>query len=121
MAPLAWLPVHPVLIAYALAFGGAGVACFAVVPRALRIGHDGTRRGLVWLLLASGTWAAAHVAFLVLPSVRLDLAAYYVGLTVGFAAVGPWLYFCSAYTGRSLHRSPTLRRAAVANPTVSPT
>ena len=114
MAPLAWLPVHPVLLAYVLAFGGAAVACFAVVPRALRIGHDGTRRGLVWLLLASGTWAAAHVAFLALPSVRLDLAAYYVGLTVGFAAVGPWLYFCSAYTGRSLHRSPTLRRAAVA-------
>jgi signal transduction histidine kinase len=114
MATPAWLPVHPVLLAYLLAFGGAAVACFAVVPRALRIAHDGTRRGLVWLLLASGTWAAAHVAFLVLPTVRLDLAAYYVGLTVGFAAVGPWLYFCSAYTGRALHRSPTLRRAAVA-------
>ena len=114
MAPLAWLPVHPVLTAYVLAFGGAAVACFAVVPRALRIAHDGTRRGLVWLLLASGTWAAANVTFLVLPSVRLDLAAYYVGLTVGVAAVGPWLYFCSAYTGRALHRSPALRRAAVA-------
>ena len=30
-----------------------------------------------------------------------------------FAAVGAWLYFCSAYTGRSLHRESSYRRLAV--------
>jgi len=31
------------------------------------------------------------------------------GLIVGFATVWAWLYFCSAYTGRALHRSRTAR------------
>ncbi|WP_229770446.1 ATP-binding protein [Halorhabdus sp. CBA1104] len=36
--------------------------------------------------------------------------AYTVGLICGFGTVWAWLYFCSAYTGRTLHRNPTLRR-----------
>jgi len=104
---------NPVFLVYVLAFGGAAVACFASVARARKIDSDDTRRGLVSLLLLSGSWASAHVAFLVAPTTDLKYAFYLVGLVVGLAAVGPWLYFCSAYTGRSLHRSPTLRRIAV--------
>ncbi len=104
---------NPVFLVYVLAFGGAAVACFASVARARRIDSDDTRRGLVSLLVLSGSWASAHVAFLVAPTTGLKYAFYLVGLVVGLAAVGPWLYFCSAYTGRSLHRSPTLRRLAV--------
>jgi signal transduction histidine kinase len=37
---------------------------------------------------------------------------YLIGLAVGLATVGPWLYFCSAYTGRSLHHNPTYHRVA---------
>jgi signal transduction histidine kinase len=44
---------------------------------------------------------------------ELKTIFYVVGLIVGFSTVGPWLYFCSAYTGRSLHRNPIMRRAAV--------
>ncbi len=114
MAQFASPSVHPVLLAYVLAFGVATVLCFAAIPRARRVAHEGTRRGLVWLLVASGAWAATHVAFLIAPTVELKLAAHYAGLVVGLAAVGPWLYFCSAYTGRAFHRSIALRRVAAA-------
>jgi signal transduction histidine kinase len=106
--------VDPVFLGYLLAFGGAAVACFASAGRARAIADPDTRRGLVGLLLASGGWATAHVAFLVAPTPRLKTAAYLVGLVVGFAAVGPWLYFCSAYTGRALHRNRPVRRSALA-------
>jgi len=97
---------------YVVVFGLAAVACFVSLRRARRIDDDDTRRGLEWVLLLSGGWAAAHVVYLLAPSTRLSLVAYLVGLTVGFAAVGAWLYFCSAYTGRSLHEDATYRRAA---------
>ncbi|WP_049987190.1 sensor histidine kinase [Halobellus rufus] len=100
--------------AYVSAFAAAAVVSFAMAPRTKRIEHDDTRRGLFWLLLTSGGWAAAHVGYLTLPTVGLQYASYVLGLVVGIASVGPWLYFCSAYTGRSIHRDPTVRRAFLA-------
>ena len=38
---------------------------------------------------------------------------YHVGLFVGLSTVGPWLYFCSAYTGRNLHKSSRIQWAAI--------
>jgi len=99
--------------AHVLAFGTAAVLCFVMLTRTSRIDDPEIRRGLVALLLTSGGWASAHVAFLVMPTVELKLLFYYVGLVIGLSAVGPWLYFCSAYTGRSLHREPVFRRLAV--------
>jgi signal transduction histidine kinase len=113
MGPLASLTLESALLGYILAFGTAAVICFAAVARAARVDHDDTRRGLVWLLLLSGGWATAHVTFLLAPTPELKLIAYYGGLIVGFAAVGPWLYFCSAYTGRSVHRSGSVRILAL--------
>lgn len=113
MAPLAFLPLHPVLFAYVAAFGAAAVGCFAGIPRARRIVHDGTRRGILALLADTGAWATAHVGFLLAPSVGLKLGFHYAGLLIGLAAVGPWLYFCSAYTGRSFHLSSQLRWIAI--------
>jgi signal transduction histidine kinase len=40
--------------------------------------------------------------------------SYVFGLVLGFAAIGAWLYFCSAYTGRGYHRNTSYRRLAVA-------
>ena len=97
---MASLPPDAVFLAYVGAFGAAAVACFAGVPRAASIEHVTTRRGLVALLVASGAWASAHVGFLVAPTTGLTLAFHYAGLIIGFGTVGPWLYFCSAYTGR---------------------
>jgi signal transduction histidine kinase len=98
---------------YVAAFSLAALACFGSLIRARRIEDADIRRGLGWFLLLSGGWAASHVAYLLAPTPELSLAAYLAGLVVGFATIGGWLYFCSAYTGRSLHHNPTYRRAAV--------
>jgi signal transduction histidine kinase len=62
----------------------------------------------------SGAWAAVIVGFLVAPTTEAKLTFHMIGLVLGFGTVGPWVYFCSAYTGRSIHRNPTVRRLAVA-------
>jgi signal transduction histidine kinase len=102
-----------VFVAYVLVFALAALICFGSLTRARTITHSDTRRGLVALLVTSGAWAAAHVGFLVVPTPGLKLAFYYVGLIVGISTVGPWLYFCSAFTGRTLHRSRVLQRLAI--------
>ena len=105
--------VSPSFVAYVTVFTLAAVACFVSAPYVERIDDPDTRRGLLWLLLLTGSWASAHVGFLLSPTVELALGFYTVGLIVGIAAVGPWLYFCSAYTGRTLHRDRTYRRVLV--------
>lgn len=101
-------------LGYAGLFAAAGLVCMLSLARTRHINDAQTRFGLVWLLLLSGGWAFAHVGYLVLPSPVLQEVSYVLGLVVGFAAVGPWLYFCSAYTGRSLHLHRQIRIAAVA-------
>jgi len=104
---------HPLQVSYVALFGAAAVACLLSTVRARRISDRAIRRGLVGLLLASAAWAGAHVGQLLLPTATLKTAAYTFGLLPGFATVFAWLYFCSAYTGRSYHQSPTYRRFAV--------
>ncbi|MFB6354021.1 MAG: ATP-binding protein [Halobacteriales archaeon] len=108
------MPLEASLLGYVGVFGAAALACFLSVPRARQIEDPDTRRGIVWLLLTSGGWASAHLGFLVVPTVALQTAFYVAGLVVGLAAVGAWLYFCSAFTGRALHRNRSIRLAAVA-------
>jgi len=98
---------------YVVLFALAAVVCFASATRLGRIGDRDTRRGLGALVLTSGGWATTHVGFLVSPTDSLKLGWYVVGLVLGLAAVGAWLYFCSAYTNRTYHRNPTYRRLAV--------
>jgi signal transduction histidine kinase len=99
--------------AYVFAFLAVAAVCFGMLPRTRHIQHEDTRRGLFWLLVTSGGWGVAHVGYLLAPTVGLRYAFYVVGLVVGLASVGPWLYFCAAYTGRSVHRDPTVQRVAV--------
>jgi signal transduction histidine kinase len=120
------LPVHriePVIavsqasllfLLYVGIFIAAALACFASLTQLHRITNSDTRRGLWALLLTSGGWATAHVGFLVSPTTTLKTGWYTLGLVVGLATVGAWLYFCSAYTGRTYHQNPTYRRLAVA-------
>jgi signal transduction histidine kinase len=112
--PLQLSALDPLYVAYLVAFGGAALACFASVSRLRQISDRDTRRGLVALLVTSGAWALAHAGFIAASDAELKLAFYLAGLIVGFATVGPWLYFCSAYTGRSLHRNRTVQALAVA-------
>ncbi|MEF8882649.1 MAG: ATP-binding protein [Halapricum sp.] len=104
----------PLFVGYIAVFTAVAVTSFATTTATDRIEDSDTRRGLAALLLTSGGWATAHVGFLLAPTIDLAVGFYMTGLVVGLAAVGPWLYFCSAYTGRSLHRNRTYQRAAVA-------
>ncbi|TQQ83523.1 histidine kinase [Halonotius terrestris] len=103
----------PLFELYLLAFGAAAIACFGSLPRAYRIKEQDTRRGLVALLATSGTWATLHIGYLAAPTPSLQYGFYMIGLVVGLSTVGPWLYFCSAYTGRSLHHNTAYQRVAI--------
>jgi len=106
--------VSSAFIAYTLIYGFAAFGCGIALLRARSVTDRDTRRGLVGLLAASGGWAALELAFLVAPTPTTAYAAYTLSLVVGLTTVGAWLYFCSAYTGRSFHRSQFYRRVSVA-------
>ncbi len=103
----------PAFLIYLGAFTVATVTPLVGAYRAMRIPEPDVRRGLLALLLASSGWAAAHVGVLLVTDPIVKDALYTVGLLVGFTTIGAWLYFCSAYTGRALHRDPTIRRLAI--------
>ncbi|MFB6273124.1 MAG: histidine kinase N-terminal 7TM domain-containing protein [Salinibacter sp.] len=100
-------------LGYLLVFGAAAVACSIGAVRARQISDMDTRHGLVALLLTSGGWAATHVGYLLTAESVAKHIFYVLGLLVGFATVWSWLYFCSAYTGRSLHRNRTIWQFAL--------
>ena len=106
-------PGDSVQIVYVLAFVAAAAICFVSLVRAWKVEDRETRYGLVGLLVGSGGWSASHAGLLVLPTADLKIGAYMIGLVLGFSTVFSWLYFCSAYSGRTLHRQPRLRQAAV--------
>jgi signal transduction histidine kinase len=101
------------LAGYVFLFGLSAIVCFLSVIRARQIGDADVRNGLVALLITSGGWAAFHVGYLAAPTPQLQYLFYLAGLIIGIAAIGPWLYFCSAYTGRTLHKQPGLRWSAI--------
>jgi len=105
--------VSTAALAYISLFAVSGVACIAAVPRARAFDSPAVRRGLVGLLVTTGLWALFEVAFFTVP-LPFREAAYTVGLIFGFITIWPWLYFCSAYTGRDLHENGTMRRIAAA-------
>ena len=99
----------PVGVAYIGLFFGTGVSCLASIPRARTFTDIEVRYGLVGLLGLTGLWALFKTAFFLVPG-SLQSPVYIIGLISGFGTVWAWLYFASAYTGRTLHRNPTLRR-----------
>jgi len=94
---------------YWAAYGVTALVCFAALARARDVEDDDVRRALVWLLGLTGGWSALKVAYFAL-SGTLRRPVYILGLVFGFGTVWAWLYFCSAYTGRTYHRDPTLRK-----------
>ena len=102
----------PLFELYVVVFLIAAVICFASIFRAKQIKQRDTRNGLIALLVTSGAWSLFHIGYLIVPTPDLKYVFYLIGLAVGLATVGPWLYFCSAYTGRSLHHNPTYHRVA---------
>ncbi len=105
--------MDPLLLGYLIVFSTAAIVCFGGLTRISRVDDRDTRVGLAALLATSGLWAVLHVGFLAAPTPSVQYGFFVAGLVVGLSTVGPWLYFCSAYTGRSYHRNRTLRRLAV--------
>lgn len=101
-------------LAYTAVFGLAALATFVSLPAVGRVTDRDTRRGLAALLVGAGLWAVAEAGRL-WTTTRAGAEAYHVaGLLVGFAVVFAWLYFVSAYTGRSVHRDRRARLGAAA-------
>ncbi len=100
--------------AYVGAFALATLLTVASLTRIRRVQDPDTRRGLFWLLVGSGTWAASTLGYLLVSDVTLSIVFHTIGLVVGLGTVGAWLYFTSAYTGRSIHRNKTIRQVALA-------
>lgn len=98
---------------YVGVFAVSGLVCFAAIGRAQQFQDPDVRRGLVGLLATAGGWALLRVAGFLLPD-PFRVPAYIIGLAVGFATVWAWLYFCSAYSGRTYHRNTPLRRVNAA-------
>ncbi len=107
------LQITAVAAAYVAGFALTGFIATAAAVRASRIDDREVRAGLVWLLTATGVWSLLQALFFVAPD-PLREPIYTLGLILGFAAVGAWLYFASAYTNRSYHRTPSVRRVGVA-------
>lgn len=102
----------PLALGYLSAFVVAALACFAAVWRARQIPYAATRQSLTVFFLASGGWAATYIGFLLPVSELAKNFFYQASLIVGFGTVWAWLWFCSAYTGRALHRNATAQRFA---------
>lgn len=101
------------VVAYVGAFAAAAALCFGSLPVIRSVEDPDTRVGLSAFLGVSGLWALAHVGYLAAPGPAWTYRFYVAGLVFGFFAILPWLYFCSAYTNRSLHRKPSLQWAAL--------
>jgi len=94
------------VLGYTLLFSVSALVCLASIPRARTIQHPGTRHGLVALLAAVALWSGGYIGYLLAPTTESKLALYIFGYVFAFVAVGAWLYFCAAYTGRPPRQAP---------------
>lgn len=65
------------------------------------------------MLVTNGLWLTFQALGLFTTNESLSAALYIGGLIWGLTGVGAWVYFISAYTGRSYHRDRRYRRLAV--------
>ncbi|WP_103020944.1 ATP-binding protein [Salinibacter altiplanensis] len=98
---------------YLMAFAAATIVCLGAAWRAWYIPYAGTRKSLGVFFLSSAGWAAAYIGFLLSASSLAKHFFYQASLIVGFGTVWAWLWFCSAYTGRALHRNASARWFAI--------
>lgn len=105
---------NPAYLLYLSLFAVAAAGCLAGAWRARRAGPPDVRRGLVSLLVGSGLWALFQTGVLLAPAIEVKTALYEAGLVVGFGTVWAWLWFCSSYSGRSLHRWSVVRWTGLA-------
>jgi signal transduction histidine kinase len=98
--------LEPLVIGHLVVFALSAIACVAVIPQARKIQHSGTRDGLVVFLASVALWSGGYIGYLIAPTRPGKLAWYIFGFVFAFVAVGSWLYFCAAYTGRPPRHAP---------------
>ncbi|QSG02882.1 histidine kinase N-terminal 7TM domain-containing protein [Natranaeroarchaeum sulfidigenes] len=100
-------------ISHLVLFGLTALACFGMVVRVrTQIDDPDVQWGLASLLALCGFWSAFSLGRLSVPLPELKLTFYMLGLIVGLSTVGAWLYFCSAFTGRTYHQESIYRWTA---------
>ncbi|WP_144921118.1 histidine kinase N-terminal 7TM domain-containing protein [Halorubrum salsamenti] len=98
--------LEPLLIGHIIIFALSAIACVAAIPQARKIQHPGTREGFVVFLGSVALWSGGYLGYLLAPTHSGKLAFYILGFVFAFVAVGSWLYFCAAYTGRPPRQAP---------------
>jgi len=101
-------------VTVAAVFGLAALTSFAGAYRGSRLRQPDARTGLRALLVIVGCWALLQALQMLTTDRALATALSTVGLVVGFGTVFAWLYFCSAYTGRTYHRQRRFWIGAIA-------
>lgn len=91
----------------------SAVICFAAAARGSRLSNPASRRGLRWLLVVVGLWGISQAGLLLVSTESAANVLFIISLVIGFATIGPWLYFCSAYAGYEYHTRRPYRLAAV--------
>ncbi|MCD2203293.1 histidine kinase N-terminal 7TM domain-containing protein [Halobacterium sp. KA-6] len=104
--------IESLLLGHILIFAVSAIACVTSIPQARKIQHPGTREGLIVFLGSVALWAGGYIGYLLAPTRPGKLAFYILGFVFAFIAVGAWLYFCAAYTGRPPRHTP-FRKAIV--------
>ena len=89
----------------AAVFGLAALVCFSGAYYGSRLRHPDAETGLRALFILTGVWALAQAVQLLVMNETVARGLFTVSLVVGFATVFAWLYFCSAYTGNTYHRT----------------
>lgn len=93
-------------IAVVGAFVSAAGVCTVAAIRARRVDDHELRLGLTGVFVLTAVWSMTEAARLFSPvDQTIAHVGYLGGLVIGLAAVGAWLYFCSAYAGLDYHRS----------------
>lgn len=87
--------------------------CFIGAAHGSRLQGRDTQLGLRAVLLTNGLWLIFQALGLLTTDELLSNALYIGGLIWGLTGVGAWVYFVSAYTGRSYHLNRRYRGLAV--------
>ncbi|OYR57588.1 histidine kinase [Halorubrum halodurans] len=98
--------MNPLLLGHVIIFALSAIACVATIPQARKIQHPETREGLIVFLGSVALWSGGYIGYLLAPTCAGKLDFYIFGFIFAFVAVGAWLYFCAAYTGRPPRHAP---------------
>ena len=97
-----------------LVFISVAIGCLIGAVHESRLRRRDTKLGLRAVLLTNGLWLGFQALGLVTTGEAVSSAVYIGGLICGLTGVGAWIYFVSAYTGRTYHRNRRYRGLAVA-------